>query len=326
MPNGKRRRKRIGVLTGGGDCPGLNAVLRAVTKSAQALGYEVIGFRDGFEGLINWTSLVLTNAMVSSVLTQGGTLLGTSNKSNPYQWVPEGKQHLKPRDVSERAIRNFKRRGLESLIVTGGDGTMSIAARLSEDGVPIVGIPKTIDNDLPGTDVTFGFETAVITATEAIDKVHTTAQSHHRVMVVEVMGRYAGWIALYSGVAGGGDVILIPEIPYNIKCVNERILERSRQGKRFSIIVAAEGAKPKGGELTVSAQDKQDAWLCYYLTPVCARVWTEFTPQPPDFWKWVEQPPRALFAQPEVQDILTALDENIPIALVRHNRQHPFQA
>lgn len=244
--------KRIGILTGGGDCPGLNAVIRAVTKSALAGGLGVIGYKDGYEGLILNQWIPLNQAMVSGILVQGGTILGTSNTANPYRWPVKsrsGRFHFK--DVSKQAIANFKKAKLCALIVVGGDGTMSIARRLHQQGIPIIGIPKTIDNDLSGTEVTFGFETAVVTAAEAIDKIHTTAQAHHRAMVVEVMGRYAGWIALYAGVASGGDVILIPEIPYEMKYVYRRICERNAMGKNFSIIVVAEGAKPKGGSLTV---------------------------------------------------------------------------
>ncbi len=245
--------KKIGILTGGGDCPGLNAVIRAVTKSALARGFEVIGYRDGYEGLILNQWFPLDQAMVSGILVQGGTILGTSNTANPYRWpVKSSSGRFRFKDVSKRTVANYRKAKLSSLIVVGGDGTMTIANRLHQDGIPIVGIPKTIDNDLAGTDVTFGFETAVDTATEAIDKVHTTAQAHHRVMVVEVMGRYAGWIALYAGAASGGDVILIPEIPYEMKYVYQKIRERNRLGKNFSIIVVAEGAKPKGGGLTVS--------------------------------------------------------------------------
>lgn len=245
--------EKIGILTGGGDCPGLNAVIRAVTKSALAGALEVIGYKDGYEGLILNQWIPLNQAMVSGILVQGGTILGTSNTANPYRWpVKTQSGHIRFEDVSKKAISNYRKAKLSGLIVVGGDGTMSIANRLRQDGISIVGIPKTIDNDLAGTDVTFGFETAVATAAEAIDKVHTTAQAHHRVMVIEVMGRYAGWIALYSGVASGGDVILIPEIPYEMKYVYKKIRERNSLGKNFSIIVVAEGAKPKGGHLTVS--------------------------------------------------------------------------
>lgn len=249
--------KRLGILTGGGDCPGLNAVIRSVTKAAIRYGYEVIGFRDGYQGLVDNRFLPLHDALVSGILTQGGTILGASNKTNPYRWiVPRASKKDQRSDVSKTAIRTYRKQRLSGLIVTGGDGTMGIAHRLEQDGLRIIGIPKTIDNDLPGTDVTFGFETAVITATEAIDKIHTTAQSHHRAMVIEVMGRYAGWIALYAGVAGGGDIILIPEIPYRLKHVIEKIKMRRKMGKRFSIIVVSEGAKPAGGSYTIQKMYK----------------------------------------------------------------------
>lgn len=235
-------KKRIAILTAGGDCPGLNAVIRAVSKKAiLEYGMEVIGIEDGYEGLINNKYKTLHSNDVSGILTMGGTILGTSNTANPYF----------PKDVSKKAIRNFKKLDAECLFCIGGDGTLNGAAKLYADGVPVIGIPKTIDNDLLGTDITFGFATAVSIAAEGIDRIHTTAQSHHRVMIVEVMGRKAGWIALYSGVAGGGDIILIPEIPYDIDVIAQKVKERNRKGKRFSIVVVAEGAKPKGGEMVV---------------------------------------------------------------------------
>ena len=245
--------QRIGVLTAGGDCPGLNAVIRAVTKAAiNDYGIKVVGFKDGYDGLIRNETRVLAGIDVSGILTVGGTILGTSNIANPYKYAVERNGKLAMRDVSAQAIANYKRHGLDALVVIGGDGTLSVAAKLVKDGLNIVGVPKTIDNDLSETEYTFGFESAVVTATEAADKLHSTAQSHHRAMILEVMGRYAGWIALYAGIAGGGDVILIPEIPYDIKRVCQKLEERRRHGKRFSIIVVAEGAKPKGGTVTVS--------------------------------------------------------------------------
>ena len=246
-------KKRIGILTGGGDCPGLNAAIRAVTKSAIEKSCEVIGFFDGYRGLVENHFIRLDNSKVSGILTQGGTILGTSNTANPFRWAYRGKHKaIRFRDVSKKALANYRKENLEGLIVVGGDGTLTIAKRLFQQGLPIVGIPKTIDNDLAGTDLTFGFETAVITATEAIDKIHSTAESHHRAMVVEVMGRYAGWIALYAGVASGGDIILIPEIPYEMKYVTQKIRERYEMGKKFSIIAVAEGARPRGGRVTVA--------------------------------------------------------------------------
>ncbi len=245
--------KKIGVLTAGGDCPGLNAVIRVIVKTAiHDHGIEVIGFRDGYEGLVRNDYLELRAADVSGILNLGGTILGTSNVGNPYRFPSCHGKNLVIEDRSRDAVRNYKDHGLDCLIVIGGDGTLSIASKLIKDGLRIVAVPKTIDNDLAETDFTFGFESAVATATEAIDKLHSTAQSHHRVMILEVMGRYAGWIALFSGVAGGGDIILIPEIPYDIKKVCKKVKERNRSGKRFSIVVVAEGAKPRGGKLSIA--------------------------------------------------------------------------
>jgi len=245
------KKKKIAILTGGGDCPGLNAVIRAVTKKAiLEFGMEVFGFEDGYEGLVKNKFRNLEIHDVSGILTQGGTILGTSNKANPYRYFDKRGQ-VQSRDVSKTAVRNFRKSGAECLVCIGGDGTLNIAHKLMIDGIPVVGVPKTIDNDILGTDMTFGFDTAVQIVTEGIDRVHTTAQSHHRVMIIEVMGRRAGWIALYSGVAGGGDIILIPEIPYDIHVVAKKVAERNRKGKRFSIIVVAEGAKPLGGDAVV---------------------------------------------------------------------------
>ncbi len=250
-PGGKIR--RIGVLTGGGDCPGLNAVIRAVVKTAiGSYRLSVVGFENGFGGLIQNRARDLTMSDVVGILPRGGTILGTTNRDNPfkYQMVIKGEKVF--RDVSDRVIENINIHGIDALIVIGGDGSLSIAQELYEKkGLPVVGVPKTIDNDLSATDQTFGFDTALNTATEAIDKLHTTAESHHRVMVLEVMGRYAGWIALQSGIAGGADVILIPEIPYSIDKVYEKIYRRRDFGKMFSIVVVAEGAKPVGGEMVV---------------------------------------------------------------------------
>lgn len=240
------------MLTGGGDCPGLNAVIRAVAKkSIIELDAEVIGFIDGYQGLMDLNYIKLNSKAVSGILTQGGTILGTSNKANPFRVPIRRRGKLEFLDKSDETVKNYKKLGLDALVCIGGDGTLQIALKLLKKGLKIVGVPKTIDNDLDGTDYTFGFNTALETATEAVDKIHSTAESHHRVMIIEVMGRYAGWIALYSGLAGGGDVILIPEIPYDIKKVCEKIKERTKKGKKFSIIVVAEGAKPKGGEMVV---------------------------------------------------------------------------
>ncbi|MDZ7338929.1 MAG: ATP-dependent 6-phosphofructokinase [candidate division KSB1 bacterium] len=247
-----KKRMRLAVLTGGGDCPGLNAVIRAVTKTA-LLEYdmEVVGFKDGFEGLLENRYLDLDYEAVSGILTRGGTILGTSNRADPFNYPMLEGGKMVYRDRSDQAMHNFENLGLDALVCIGGDGTMAAAARMMDKGLPVVGVPKTIDNDLFGTDVTFGYDSAVATGTEAIDRLHTTAQSHHRVMVVEVMGRYAGWLALAIGIAGGGDIILIPEIPYDIDIVCERVRERNFRGSRFSILVVAEAAAPKGGKMVV---------------------------------------------------------------------------
>ncbi|MBN1654312.1 MAG: ATP-dependent 6-phosphofructokinase [Deltaproteobacteria bacterium] len=247
-----KHKKRIGVLTGGGDCPGLNAVIRAVAKTADNnYAMEVIGFLDGYEGLVLNRFVNLDDKDVSGILTRGGTILGTSNRANPFKYpVLQGKEYVYL-DRSAQCVQNFEALGLNAIVAIGGDGTMAASAALMERGLPIVGVPKTVDNDLEGTDVTFGFDTALQTATEAIDKLHTTAQSHHRVMIVEVMGRYAGWLALGSGLAGGGDIILMPEFPYDVDAICEQIRLRNSLGKNFSIIVVGEGARQKGGEMVV---------------------------------------------------------------------------
>ncbi len=241
------QRFRVGLLTGGGDCPGLNAVIRAVTKSLILQhNAQVIGFEDGFLGLIERRIRPLSYSDVSGILTRGGTILGTSNKANPFNYHERGGA-----DVSAQVARNYEELGLRALITIGGDGTMSISHRLNEMGINVVGVPKTIDNDLVGTERTFGFDTAVSIATEAIDRLHTTAQSHNRVMIIETMGRYAGWIALYAGTAGGADIILMPELDYDIESVARICREREMGGQNFTIIAIAEGAKPVGGEMTV---------------------------------------------------------------------------
>jgi len=241
---------RVGIITGGGDCPGLNAVIRAVRRTLQTEGdgVDAIGYRDGFRGLIESDFLSLGPGSVSGILPVGGTILGTSNRDDPFSWIG-----VEPRaDVTDRVARNLREESIDALVVIGGDGTLDIAHRLGKAvGVGIVGVPKTIDNDLAATDRTFGFDTAVSIATEAIDRIHTTAASHHRVMLVEVMGRAAGWIALHAGMAAGGDVILIPEIPFRFEAIVAAIEARKARGKRSSIVVAAEGAKPAGGSLSV---------------------------------------------------------------------------
>jgi len=239
---------RVGVLTGGGDCPGLNAVIRAVTKSLiMRDDAEVLGFEDGFLGLIEQRVRHLSFRDVSGILTAGGTILGTSNKASPFSFYKQD-----GKDVSDEVVAYVKSLNLDAIVAIGGDGTMAISHRLQEKGVPMVGVPKTIDNDIVGTSRTFGFDTAVAIATDAFDRLHTTAQSHHRVMILETMGRYAGWIALYAGVASGADVVLIPEIEYDPDEVVRVCREREHRGQRFTIISIAEGAKPKGGEMAIS--------------------------------------------------------------------------
>lgn len=252
------RIRRIGVLTGGGDCPGLNAVIRAVTKSAiYNHEIEVYGIEDGFLGLIENRIHRLHSADVSNIITRGGTILGSSNKADPTRFATGYDESGDPvfEDVSEKCLRHIEEHKLDALCLIGGDGTMSGAQTFVDAGVNCIGLPKTIDNDLHGTDITFGFLTAVETATEAIDRVHTTAQSHHRVMVVEVMGRNAGWIALYAGAASGSDVIVIPEIHYSLESICDFVRFRGKHGKRFSIVCIAEGARPEGGRQVVSRID-----------------------------------------------------------------------
>ncbi len=256
MKNGRR----IAILSGGGDCPGINAVIRAVTKKAiLQLGLEVIGIEDGFHGVIHNRCRKLEYDSVSGILTQGGTMLGTSKTANPYRYAIKKGNKLEFKDMSKTAVENINKLDIECLVCIGGDGTMGISHDLLRDGVPIIGVPKTIDNDLKGTDITFGFDSAVSIATEGIDRIHTTAESHHRVMIVEVMGHHAGWIALHSGIAGGGDIILIPEIPYKLDAIAEKVKERHRKGKRFSIVVVAEGAKPKGGNVVIRRVVKESS-------------------------------------------------------------------
>ncbi|MBV8946426.1 MAG: 6-phosphofructokinase [Solirubrobacterales bacterium] len=239
---------RIGILTGGGDCPGLNAVIRAVVRKAiDAYGDQVIGFRDGWRGVLEGSFEELTIDSTRGILPRGGTILGSS-RTNPY----------KREDGVQRVRDTLSDFNLDGLIAIGGEDTLGVANRLTGDGVKVIGVPKTIDNDLGGTDVTFGFDTALHIATEAIDRLHTTAESHNRILVVEVMGRTAGWIALHSGVAGGADVILIPEIPFDIDEVCRLIRRRHERGRYFSIVVAAEGATPKDGSMEVAQTGSTD--------------------------------------------------------------------
>lgn len=246
--------KKIGILTGGGDCPGLNAVIRGVVKSAIIRhGWQVIGIEDGFDGLLDLNKCKpLTLESVRGILPRGGTILGTTNRGNPFDYPVEQNGKIIRMDISDQVVENIRTLGIDALIAVGGDGSLKIALELSKKGVPVIGVPKTIDNDLRETDFTFGYNTALETATDALDKLHTTAESHHRVMILEVMGRYAGWIALESGIAGGADVILIPEIPFNLEHICTSIKERSARGSRFSIVVAAEGAFPAGGDRVVA--------------------------------------------------------------------------
>ncbi len=248
--------RRIALNTGGGDAPGLNAVIRAAVLSGINLGWEVYGIRKGYGGLLGDDGIVkLDKESVRGITHLGGTILGTTNRGNPFEWPVEQPDGTTTTiDRSDEVVEAFHRLEFDALIAIGGDGSLRIAHELSRKGLPVVGVPKTIDNDLAATQVTFGFETAVQTATDAIDKLHSTAESHERVMVVEVMGRHTGWIALHSGVSATADVILIPEIPYDIEKVCEKIEERYRNGRRFAIVVAAEGAKPRGGEPVLAAE------------------------------------------------------------------------
>ena len=241
--------RRIGVLTGGGDCPGLNPVIRAVVRRSAAAGIEVVGIANGWKGLVEGQTMPLDLNSVSGIIHRGGTILGTS-RTNPYK-RPESLEELKA---------NWQKLGLDALIVIGGEDTLGVATGLVKDGYNVVGVPKTIDNDLSGTDYTFGFDTAINIAMEAIDRLHTTAESHHRIMVLEVMGRHAGWIALHAGLAGGADVILIPEFPIDIDEICAAIRKRHSRGKLFSIVVVAEGAefKPAGQQVVSQVQGQLD--------------------------------------------------------------------
>ena len=257
-------RERIGILTGGGDCPGLNAVIRAVVKSASKRGWETIGFLGGYEGLLEPINYrVLDYKEMDALLFVGGTILGTSNKGHFAAKVGHGELAQIPADILDQAKATFRKLGLRALVCVGGDGSLTIAQRLFEEGIPIVGVPKTIDNDLEATMLTFGFDSAVACATDALDRLRTTAQSHERVMVLEVMGRYAGWIAIHAGISGGGDVILIPEIPFRYESVSAKILEREREGKHFTLVVVAEGAREQGKDFVTSgaAEKNREAHL-----------------------------------------------------------------
>ena len=241
-----RRVKRIAILTGGGDCPGLNAVIRAAARTLiRDYDLEVVGVQLGFEGLLTQSIVPLTLDSIRGILPKGGTLLRTTNRGNPFEF-PAGDGTCE--DRSDLVVENVHALGIDGIIAIGGDGTLRIAQRLCDKGIPMVAVPKTIDNDLAATDYTFGFHTAVAVATDAVDRLHTTAESHDRVMILEVMGRNAGWIALYAGIAGGADIILIPEIPYVPGKIVETVLNREREGAKFDIVVVAEGAHRLGGE------------------------------------------------------------------------------
>jgi len=248
--------KRIGVLTGGGDAPGLNAVIRAVVKTAlNVYGCEVRGYRDGYDGFLTPGGVVpLDFSSVRGILPRGGTILGTANRGNPFarKVIRDGKEVIE--DFSEQVIAAIKQQELDGLVVIGGDGTLHIAMELYERGVPVIGVPKTIDNDIGGTEVTFGFDTALNVATEALDRLHTTAESHHRIMLLELMGRDAGFIALHAGIAGGADAILIPEIPFRFEAVARKVQKRIERGTFFSILAVSEGAKPQDGEQVFSRE------------------------------------------------------------------------
>jgi len=253
--------RRIAVSTGGGDAPGLNAVIRAIVLSALNRGWECVGIRDGYNGLLTPGDypqgglMPLDRNAVRGLTHLGGTILGTTNRGNPLRFPVKGKDgKIEEKDRSDELVALFRRQGLDALVAIGGDGSLEIADALSRKGLPVVGVPKTIDNDLDRTVVTFGFDTAVDFATECIDRLHSTAESHQRILVIEVMGRYAGWIALHSGVAASADVILIPEIPYDIRKVAEKVAERERNRRYFSIVVVAEGALPAGGGRTVAEE------------------------------------------------------------------------
>ncbi len=249
---------KIGIVTGGGDCPGLNAVIRAVAKTAAKRGWETLGIIGGYEGLLEPQNFrALDYKSLDGLLQRGGTILGTANRGQFSAKTGHGETRRLPKELLDATQRGMAQLGLTALVSVGGDGSLSIAQQMHEHGIPIIGVPKTIDNDLAATTITFGFDSAVACATDAVDRLHTTAESHNRVMVLEVMGRYAGWIAIYAGVAGGADVILIPEIPFRYESIVAAIQDREKKGKHFTIVVAAEGARLEGGDfVTAGAQQK----------------------------------------------------------------------
>ena len=249
---------QIGVVTGGGDCPGLNAVIRAVAKAAQRRGWKAIGIVGGYEGLLpTQETVMLEGHLLDGLLVRGGTILGTANQGKFSAKVGHGQTRRLPVELLDETRHGCEQLGLMGIVSIGGDGSLAIAQQMHEHGIPVVGVPKTIDNDLAATMMTFGFDSAVACATDAIDRLHSTAESYRRVMVLEVMGRYAGWIAIYAGLAGGADVILIPEIPFNYDSIAAKIGEREQAGKHFTIVVVAEGARPAGAEF-VTAGDQPE--------------------------------------------------------------------
>src|ERR1017187_651514 len=250
---------KIGIVTGGGDCPGLNSVIRAVATTAAKRGWETLGIIGGYDGLLAPQNYrVLDYKALDGLLVRGGTVLGTANRGPFTAKTGHGETRQLPRQLLEDTKRGMAELGISALVSVGGDGSLTIAQQMHEAGIPIVGVPKTIDNDLAATTTTFGFDSAVACATDALDRLHTTAESHNRVMVLEVMGRYAGWIALYAGLAGGADVILIPEIPFHYETICAAVQEREKKGKHFTLIIAAEGAKPAGGDYVTAAGQQQN--------------------------------------------------------------------
>jgi phosphofructokinase-like protein len=251
---------RIGIVTGGGDCPGLNAVIRAAAKAAIRRGWQAIGIIGGYEGILRSSqrTIGLEGPLLDGLLVRGGTILGTANQGKFSAKVGHGDSRRLPEELLDETKRGCEELGLIGLVSIGGDGSLSIAQQMFEHGIPIVGVPKTIDNDLAATMMTFGFDSAVACATDAVDRLHSTAESHRRVMVLEVMGRYAGWIAIYAGVAGGADVILIPEIPFHYENIVKKVEEREKAGKNFSIIVVAEGARQAGEDFVTSASQSEN--------------------------------------------------------------------
>lgn len=246
--------KKVGVITAGGDCPGLNAVIRGIVKTAEYAGVETYGFLEGYKGLLENRYIKLDPKITNGIISKGGTILGSNNKTNTFA-IPVKNENgeIEYIDKSVEIAERLKKDGYDCLIIVGGDGSLKSARDYTRRGINVIGVPKTIDNDVPHTDITFGFYTAVEVATEAIDRIKTTAESHGRVLILEVMGRYAGWIALAAGIAGGADTILIPEIPYDLNKIVKKINQRKERGQNYSIIVVAEGAKPLGGELTVKS-------------------------------------------------------------------------